>query len=114
MNDTYGHDCGDFTLKELTKLVAEYLTDITAARFGGEEFCVYFANTEPKDVLQIMENFREAIEHKIFNFEKQNVSCTVSVGLTHKTNGGINAMIRLADEHLYSAKNGGRNKIVGD
>jgi diguanylate cyclase (GGDEF)-like protein len=114
INDTYGHDCGDYTLKELAKLVAEYFADYTAARFGGEEFCVYFSNTAPEKVLQIMENFRNAIANKNLIFEKQSLSCTVSIGLTHKCKGGINAMIRLADEHLYSAKNGGRNRVVGD
>lgn len=114
VNDTYGHDCGDYTLKELAKLVAEYFKDFTAARFGGEEFCVFFSNITPEKVLEIMEKFREAIENKTLSFEKQSLSCTVSIGLTHKSKGGINAMLRLADEHLYSAKNGGRNQVVGD
>jgi diguanylate cyclase (GGDEF)-like protein len=114
VNDTYGHDCGDYTLKELAKLVAEYFTDYTAARFGGEEFCVYFSNTAPEKVLQIMEGFRKAIANKVLTFEKQSLSCTVSIGLTHKSKGGINAMIRLADQHLYIAKNNGRNQVVND
>ncbi|AGH47356.1 GGDEF domain-containing response regulator [Paraglaciecola psychrophila] len=114
VNDTYGHDCGDYTLKELAKLVAEYFTDYTAARFGGEEFCVYFSNTAPEKVLQIMEGFRKAIANKVLTFEKQSLSCTVSIGLTHKSRGGINAMIRLADQHLYIAKNNGRNQLVDD
>lgn len=114
INDTYGHDCGDYTLKELAKLVAEYFADYTAARFGGEEFCVYFSNTPPQQVMQIMEDFREAIANKVLTFEKQSLSCTVSVGLTHKSKGGINAMLRLADENLYSAKNNGRNQVVTD
>jgi len=114
VNDTFGHDCGDYTLKELAKLVADNFADYTAARFGGEEFCVYFSNTAPEKVRQIMENFRVAIANKTLTFEKQSLSCTVSVGLTHKSKGGINAMLRLADEHLYSAKNGGRNQVVGD
>jgi diguanylate cyclase (GGDEF)-like protein len=114
INDTYGHDCGDYTLKELAKLVADYFADYTAARFGGEEFCVYFANIAPKEVMQIMEDFRVAIMNKVLTFEKQSVTCTVSVGLTHKSKGGINAMLRLADEHLYSAKNGGRNQVIED
>lgn len=114
VNDTYGHDCGDYTLKELAKLVAEYFTDYTAARFGGEEFCVYFSNTDAEKVLQIMEGFRKAIANKVLIFEKQSLSCTVSIGLTHKSKGGINAMIRLADQHLYIAKNNGRNQVVND
>jgi diguanylate cyclase (GGDEF)-like protein len=114
INDTFGHDCGDYTLKELAKLVAEFFADHTAARFGGEEFCVYFSSTEPDKVLQIMEDFRKAIANKTLTFEKQNLSCTVSIGVTHKSKGGINAMLRLADEHLYTAKNGGRNQVISD
>jgi diguanylate cyclase (GGDEF)-like protein len=114
VNDTYGHDCGDYTLKELAKLVAEYFTDYTAARFGGEEFCVYFSNTPPEKVLQIIEGFRKTIANRVLTFEKQSLSCTVSIGLTHKSRGGINAMIRLADQHLYIAKNNGRNQLVDD
>jgi diguanylate cyclase (GGDEF)-like protein len=114
VNDTYGHDCGDYTLKELAKLVAEFFEDYTAARFGGEEFCVYFSNVTPEKVLQIMEDFREAIANKTLVFEKKSLSCTVSVGLTHISKGGINAMLRLADEHLYTAKNSGRNQVIAD
>jgi diguanylate cyclase (GGDEF)-like protein len=114
VNDTFGHDCGDYTLKELAKLVAEFFEDYTAARFGGEEFCVYFSNITPEEVLQIMEDFRAAIANKTLIFEKQSLSCTVSVGLTHISKGGINAMLRLADEHLYTAKNNGRNQVIGD
>lgn len=114
VNDTFGHDCGDYTLKELAKLVAEFFADFTAARFGGEEFCVFFSNVSPEKVLEIMENFRNAIENKILTFEKQQLSCTVSIGLTHKSKGGINAMLRIADEHLYCAKNEGRNRVITD
>lgn len=114
VNDTFGHDCGDYTLKELAKLVAEFFEDYTAARFGGEEFCVYFSNITPEEVLQIMEDFREAIANKTLTFEKQSLSCTVSIGLTHISKGGINAMLRLADEHLYTAKNSGRNQVIED
>lgn len=114
INDTYGHDCGDYSLKELAKLVAEYFSDHTAARFGGEEFCVYFCNIPHAEALQVMDDFRIAIQQKELIFENQKIICTVSVGLTHNTEDGINGMLRLADEHLYSAKNGGRNQVVSD
>ena len=114
INDTMGHDCGDYALKELAKLVAEYFQDHIAARFGGEEFCVFFSNTLPDDAQHIMEDFRKAIANKVLSFENQAVSCTVSIGLTHKKTGGIKTMIRVADEHLYTAKNSGRNQVVSD
>ncbi|MGJ8679147.1 GGDEF domain-containing response regulator [Paraglaciecola sp.] len=114
INDTYGHDCGDYSLKQLAKLVAEYFSDYTAARFGGEEFCVYFSNIPHTEALQVMEKFRLALEQKQLVFEKQKINCTVSIGLTSITKGGVNGMIRIADNHLYSAKNNGRNQVVTD
>jgi diguanylate cyclase (GGDEF)-like protein len=114
VNDTYGHDCGDYTLKEIAKLVAEHFADYTAARFGGEEFCVYFTNVAHQDVWQIMQDFRLALAAKVLTFEEHIFSCSVSIGFTSKTEGGINAMLRLADEHLYTAKNAGRNQVITD
>ncbi|MEP2650894.1 MAG: diguanylate cyclase [Paraglaciecola sp.] len=114
INDTYGHDCGDYTLKEIAKLVAEYFSDYTAARFGGEEFCVYFTNIPRDEVSEIIEKFRIAMSNKKLTFEKQSLSCTVSIGLTHSNNAGIKGMIRKADELLYIAKSSGRNKVISD
>ncbi|MEP7704856.1 diguanylate cyclase [Paraglaciecola sp. 25GB23A] len=114
INDTYGHDCGDYSLKEIAKLVAFHFADFTAARFGGEEFCVYFANQDPSHAHQALEQFRTALATKVFKFEKNTFHCTVSIGLTHQTQNGISGMIRLADKHLYQAKNNGRNQIATD
>lgn len=114
INDTYGHDCGDYSLKEIAKLVAIHFADFTAARFGGEEFCVYFANQDPSHAHQALEQFRTALATKVFKFEKNTFHCTVSIGLTHQTKDGISGMIRLADKHLYLAKNNGRNQIATD
>ncbi|WP_158965589.1 diguanylate cyclase [Paraglaciecola sp. L3A3] len=114
INDTYGHDCGDYALKEIAKLVADFFADYIAARFGGEEFCVYFTNTNAEKVFEIMNVFRVALQNTTLIFEKQHIYCTVSVGLTSQTKGGINGMIRMADENLYTAKNGGRNKVISN
>lgn len=114
INDTYGHDCGDYSLKEIAKLVAKYFDDFTAARFGGEEFCIYFANKEQQEVHDALEAFRIALAEKPFVFEKKRFNCSVSIGLTHKIQGAVSGMIRLADKHLYQAKEQGRNQIVGD
>lgn len=114
INDTYGHDCGDYTLKELAKLVAEHFSDYTAARFGGEEFCVYFSNVEQAEVLKVVENFRISLAASNYQFELNNFNCSVSIGLTHQAKDGINSMIRSADQLLYQAKKNGRNQVVSD
>jgi diguanylate cyclase (GGDEF)-like protein len=114
INDTYGHDCGDYTLKEMAKLVAEHFSDYTAARFGGEEFCVYFSNVEHADVLKVLEDFRLSLAAKNYQFELNRFHCSVSIGLTHQAKDGISSMIRKADQLLYQAKNNGRNQVVSD
>ena len=114
INDSYGHDCGDYSLKEIAKLVAEHFADYSAARFGGEEFCVYFCNRDPSEVFQVLENFRLSLVAKKLQFEKISFSCSVSIGLTHQADGDINTMIRTADQLLYQAKHNGRNQIVSD
>jgi diguanylate cyclase (GGDEF)-like protein len=114
INDSYGHDCGDYTLKEIAKLVAEHFVDYTAARFGGEEFCVYFANIDHETGVAVLQKFRESLAAKTFKFEKITFHCTASIGLTSRSKGGINAMLRLADQHLYQAKHQGRNRLISD
>ncbi|KXI29560.1 GGDEF domain-containing response regulator [Paraglaciecola hydrolytica] len=114
INDSYGHDCGDYTLKEIAKLVAEHFADYTAARFGGEEFCVYFCNVEAADVHKVLEDFRISLATQNYQFEQHSFNCSVSIGLTHQTKGDISSMIRMADELLYKAKNNGRNQVVSN
>mgnify|MGYP003643803635 CR=1 FL=1 len=114
INDSFGHDCGDYTLKELATLVAEHFADFTAARFGGEEFCVYFSNVEQTEVNRILEDFRENLASKKYHFEKNDFSCSVSIGVSHQAKGDINTMIRSADQLLYQAKHKGRNQLVSD
>ena len=114
INDSYGHDCGDYTLKEIAKLVAEHFADYTAARFGGEEFCVYFSNVEQVEVNNVLEEFRINLAAKSYQFEKNSFTCSVSIGVSHHTKGDINSMIRSADELLYQAKSNGRNQVVSN
>ena len=114
INDSYGHDCGDYTLKEIAKLVAEHFADYTAARFGGEEFCVYFSNVEQVEVNNVLEEFRINLAAKSYQFEKNSFTCSVSIGVSHHTKGDINSMIRSADELLYQAKRRGRNQVVSN
>lgn len=114
INDTYGHDCGDYTLKEIARLVADHFADFTAARFGGEEFCVYFANIEQQQVYSVLEKFRTTLASKNYQFEQHNFTCSVSIGLSHDAKNGINGLIRAADQLLYQAKHNGRNQTVHD
>jgi len=114
INDKYGHDCGDYTLKQIAKLVASKFGAYNAARFGGEEFCVHMSNLSLNEAYDLCEDFRQEMANKTFLYKGDKFNCTVSIGVTAKTKRGTDAMLRTADEYLYEAKNKGRNLVVQD
>lgn len=114
MNVTYGHDCGDYALREVAKLVAEHFKDYIAARFGGEEFCIFMPNQNFNQALIVLEDFRLTLANKTFTFDGNRFNCNVSIGLTGQAEGGVKGMIRRADQHLYLAKHNGRNQVITD
>jgi diguanylate cyclase (GGDEF)-like protein len=114
VNDKYGHDGGDCTLKQIAKLVAAWFGAFNAARFGGEEFCVHMPNLSLSEAYELAEKFRQQMVEKTLLFEGNKFSCTVSIGLTAMSHGGIDAMLRIADQYLFEAKNSGRNVVIQD
>lgn len=112
VNDTYGHNAGDFVLKGVAALIEEYLnTEI--CRWGGEEFVAVY--TEDKVRKENLEALKDAIENHVFAFEGHNIRITASMGV-YETRyhgvGEIDLMVEYADRALYEAKETGRNRIV--
>jgi diguanylate cyclase (GGDEF)-like protein len=110
VNDTYGHDTGDYVLRRITELIKENIriTDILA-RYGGEEFVVILPETDAKGASRQIERMRKAIEKTSFD-EVGNL--TISAGITSYTGGdGRKSMIARADKALYLAKDEGRNRV---
>jgi two-component system cell cycle response regulator len=116
INDKYGHDAGDFVLKEFTALIrtGHLRPKDVFARYGGEEFVVLLANTNAQGAQDLAERIRTAIESHIFNYEGERIPVTTSVGIPELTSGieSANTLLKLADKALYSAKQGGRNRSV--
>ena len=115
VNDTYGHDFGDKVLIAVAKASRNQLrkTDLLA-RFGGEEFCFLFAETDLNGAALIAERIRLAISKLEFHFEKIRFSVTVSIGVSGllDSNDNMENMIKRSDTSLYKAKENGRNRIV--
>ncbi len=116
INDTYGHLFGD----KILKVVAKAFSSLTkgkdlAARFGGEEFIILLPETPLRGALTVAESIRRSIEKgRVFNpksgEEVQRV--TISLGVTEIVHGEpIEQAIARADEALYRAKEGGRNRV---
>ncbi len=116
VNDTYGHDAGDYVLKEFSGLVrAGYLRPKDVfARFGGEEFVVLLANTSAKAASELAEKIRAAVETHAFIYEGKRIPVTSSMGVAELTADieSAQTLLKMADKALYSAKAGGRNRVV--
>ena len=113
VNDTYGHLCGDFVLREVAYLLIENFrkTDMVF-RYGGEEFVVILTETDLAGAEISMERLRKRIEDNNFMFNSQLLKLTVSCGKS--INGNLefaSDVIDNADKALYRAKQNGRNRI---
>jgi len=111
VNDTYGHDVGDYVLKEIAKALKINLriTDIIA-RWGGEEFLIICENTSLNDAKIVAENIRKLVEDIKFEIVGRE---TISLGVVEFNNTDtINTIFKRADEALYEAKKTGKNKVI--
>ncbi|MFA9459769.1 diguanylate cyclase [Thiohalorhabdus methylotrophus] len=110
VNDTHGHDVGDTVLQELAGLVRQRLreTDVLA-RWGGEEFMVLLPETDAGAAATLGEELRRAVAAGTF---ADGLAITISLGLAELRPGDtMKAPLKRADDALYAAKHGGRNRL---
>jgi len=114
INDTYGHSCGDYVIKEVAYLALHTIrTTDMIFRYGGEEFTAILTETSPENALIPLERLRKSVENHNFRFNGQEIKVTISIGVNSDT-GFENfwQMFDAADRALYSAKENGRNQVV--
>lgn len=115
VNDTYGHPFGDEVLRGFAGIVKKVVRpgDV-AARYGGEEFLCILPNCGPEEAGQVAERIRQETEKHLFLCHQKAVPVTISAGTaTHPGGSGdYKQLIEEADEALYRAKAGGRNRVV--
>lgn len=114
VNDTYGHLCGDYVLKEVAYMILDTLrkTDMVF-RCGGEEFVALLTETPLEKALIPLERLRKRIEEYPFEYNNNKFQVTISIGV-NSTESGVDTageFLDGADKALYSAKNNGRNQI---
>jgi diguanylate cyclase (GGDEF)-like protein len=115
INDTHGHQAGDYILKSLTGFIAERIRNIDIfARYGGEEFCILLPETSIEAALLLAEEIRKQIGTTVFQFKKTEIRLTVSQGVAALVRRVANAeaLLKMADDALYEAKKLGRDKVV--
>jgi diguanylate cyclase (GGDEF)-like protein len=117
VNDMLGHLAGDNILRELAALVKRGIRkEDMLARYGGEEFVLVLPETERQGALELAEHLRRRVEVYPFNYNGRNVAVTISLGVAVTAGSSpmsADELIYQADEKLYEAKNGGRNRVSG-
>jgi two-component system, cell cycle response regulator len=116
VNDTHGHQAGDRVLVELADILRETARDIDRlARYGGEEFIALLPETCLEDATVFVERVRREVARRPFDIGKDEpLKMTLSAGVAafpHEMIDSAETLVRLADEALYAAKHGGRNRV---
>lgn len=115
INDEFGHWAGDKCLKELIKRVKPISRETDfIARWGGEEFVMVLPGTDLESAAGVAERLRKMIENTRFLYHKQEISLTVSIGVTEvvPADQTQEAIFNRVDKAMYDAKRKGRNLVV--
>lgn len=114
VNDHWGHSMGDEVLRQFAGTLQRCLrAQDTAARLGGEEFAVLLPET-PEDVAAaVAERIRAHTQDTVISNAQGECRVTVSIGVTQaQDSDDIESLLHRADEALYAAKAGGRNRVM--
>jgi diguanylate cyclase (GGDEF)-like protein len=114
VNDRYGHLAGDQVLSQLTgRLRAELRNVDFLARYGGEEFAILLPGTTSRALFAVGNRLLQVVRNQPFVAGDVEIPITISLGGAAYPEHAHEAqhLIALADECLYRAKNGGRNRF---
>lgn len=111
INDVYGHNAGDYVLKELAKILTTVGEGCTIARWGGEEFLIL--GSDMSEDISVLEQLRNKVAEKPIVFEESPIAVTVTIGVSVYNNFvSVDKWIQDADQKLYFGKNNGKNRVV--
>lgn len=114
VNDTYGHAMGDQMLITLARTCEKNIREIDIfARFGGDEFVLFFPEANCKQACKVVERIRLALLACPTNLQGKTVSITISSGIASFTDKheSLDVLLAHADQALYQAKAAGRNRV---
>ena len=114
VNDILGHDMGDQILKEVAaRLVTNMRAIDVVSRYGGEEFMIAMPNTQVDEALVAADRVRSLIAGTPIFVDGEALQVTTSVGVAEVEAGeNLRDVFKRADDALYKAKEGGRNKAL--
>lgn len=120
VNDQYGHLAGDEVIYNVAQTIKNKIRSIDiVGRYGGEEFVAVLSNADRDNALKVAESIRQEIESSKIAYGDDLISVTVSIGLavvsaTNQKAINMMAVINLADQAMYMAKEKGRNQVVDE
>ena len=114
VNDTYGHNCGDYTLRQLADKLREFAGDkYKVCRWGGEEFCFFMPGLNLDEAGAVMHDLCTAVKLMPLAFEGTEFSITITIGVSENDfQSPLEAILEEADRKLYMGKNNGRDQVV--
>jgi diguanylate cyclase (GGDEF)-like protein len=113
VNDTYGHATGDDVIRAVAEVLATSVRDVDVpARYGGEEFAILLEDTSTAEASRLAERIRQRVQAIRFQSGDSPFSVTLSLGIAELEAPDLSALFVAADDALYAAKNGGRNRVV--
>lgn len=114
VNDTYGHECGDVVLTELSKVLKRAMKGRGfAARWGGEEFLLVYQDCTFHKAVDHLNELLAEIRTIQIPYKEEKVGILMTFGIASgKTGGDVESVLREADSKLYEGKNNGRDQIV--
>lgn len=113
-NDKYGHAAGDLVLKHLANLLNSMVSEgDIVARYGGEEMIVLLCGKNKSQAVSAAEEIRKAVKNKSLVLRRHTANITVSIGVAAYPADAIleEDLIKIADDRLYKAKEGGRDMV---
>lgn len=114
INDTFGHDSGDFALQCIASTLSQGIREVDiVGRLGGEEFAILLPNTKIEDAHQLAERIRKEIEEHSCMKREFNQTLTASFGVAEYglQLKNLDELLKNADTAMYLAKNSGRNRV---
>lgn len=116
INDTFGHDAGDFALKRVSTIFMNIISkEDMIARLGGDEFVMYIGNATTEEVALSAEKLRSSVDELDLLYNGNKLELSLSIGtinvkeLDSMTLGGL---LQLADKAMYQSKEKGRNCVT--
>jgi diguanylate cyclase (GGDEF)-like protein len=115
VNDTLGHDAGDYVLIEVARRIENLIRpEDTVARLGGDEFVIVISDIETsEDAAKVLMRVLNAVSNP-YNFKNQmikTISASIGVAIFPEDNVDDDTLIRHADQAMYKAKNSGKNQF---